>query len=268
MDAVLGTGAPMTRLLAVGNESLLVRLAAAHALLAFDFDGTLAPIVGDREAANMRPPTASLFAELCELYPCAVISGRARADVRIRLAGADVRFVIGNHGLEPGTDLSSFEEKVARAKPTLMAELAAYDGLELEDKGYSLAVHYRHSPQKRAARQAIARAVSALAVPMRVVPGKLVANIVPASAMNKGDALLSLRQSLGATMALYVGDDVTDEDVFRLNEPGRILTVRVGHSSKTAAGYVLRDQREIDVLLRRLVELRALRRGGRALPGR
>ena len=56
-----------------------------------------------------------------------------------------------------------------------------------------------------------------------------------AGAPNKGDALLRLRTSDGAHTALYVGDDVTDEDVFRLDQPGRLLTVRIGKSLTSAA---------------------------------
>ena len=55
---------------------------------------------------------------------------------------------------------------------------------------------------------------------------------------------------------MYVGDDVTDEDVFRLDQPGRLFTVRVGRSRTSAARYYLRQQQEIDALLEHLVALR------------
>ncbi len=91
---------------------------------------------------------------------------------------------------------------------------------------------------------------------MRVVPGKQVVNLVPLDAPNKGDALLALRDSTGADMAIYVGDDVTDEDVFRLDQPGRLFTVRIGTSKRSAARYFLKQQEEIDALLEALVQLR------------
>jgi trehalose 6-phosphate phosphatase len=249
----------MSSILAGENEVLLQKLASTEALLAFDFDGTLAPIVSERDEANMRASTGRLFAELCALYPCAVISGRSRNDVKVRLGGADVAFVIGNHGLEPGTDLSTFAGEIGRVKPLLEAALAGFDGVDIEDKGYSLAIHYRRALQKRAARTTIARAVVSLGGTMRVVPGKLVANVVPASASNKGDALLGLMAHLGVKAALYVGDDVTDEDVFRIKSPSYLLTTRIGPSRRTAARYTLRDQREIDQLLLRLIALRSPR---------
>lgn len=246
----------MKHLLARENAAVLAQLAFSKVLLAFDFDGTLAPIVESRGAAQMRASTRALFIEVCERYPCAVISGRSRDDVASRLGRAPVKYVVGNHGLEPSASLGEFEEQVATARMRLERSLADLPGLELEDKRYSLALHYRKSRQKRLARAAIHEAIARLPVPMREVAGKLVVNVVPRSGANKGDALLSLRATERADTALYVGDDVTDEDVFKLDQPGRLLTVRVGESRVSAAAYYLKNQQEIDRLLAKLVTLR------------
>jgi trehalose 6-phosphate phosphatase len=147
---------------------------------------------------------------------------------------------------------------MAAVRPLIEAALCQHGGLDVEDKQYSLAVHYRNSPAKRRARTAIHRVVATLPVPMRVVPGKLVINILPRGAPHKGHALLELRQREAARMALYVGDDVTDEDVFELEDEGSLVAARVGHSKRSAAPYFLRDQREIDLLLASLLELRPL----------
>ncbi len=249
----------MMDLLSRDCTEVLAQMAGARVLLGFDFDGTLAPIVDERDAAQMRTPTAALFATVCGLYPCVVISGRSRRDVRSRLAGAAVRSVVGNHGVEPGAGLGDFAHEIARVKGLLQLALADCQGVDIEDKRYSLAVHYRKARQKRAVRAAIHQAVEALPLPMRSVAGKLVINVLPARAPNKGDALLRLRTSYGADTALYVGDDVTDEDVFRLDQPGRLLTVRIGQSRTSAATCFVRAQADIDRLLSRLVSLRASR---------
>lgn len=238
------------------NEQVLAQLAWSNALLAFDFDGTLAPIVRTRDSAGMRKRTLKLFGELCDHYPCAVISGRSREDVAARLGGARVRFVVGNHGLEPGACLPAFQRQIAETRAALERALEPCAGVEIEDKRYSLALHYRKSRNKRAARAAIRDAIEALPARLRVVLGKLVVNLIPADAPNKGDALLALRSAARADTALYVGDDITDEDVFHIDQPGRLLTVRVGTSASSAASYFLRHQREIDRLLVRLVALR------------
>jgi trehalose 6-phosphate phosphatase len=246
----------MKALLTRENKALLDQLAWSNVLLAFDFDGTLAPIVANRHQAAMRARTARLFATVCERYPSAVISGRAKADVERRLSGAKVRYLIGNHGLEPGTRLGTFERQVVQAHPLLETALEAVPGIDIENKRYSLAVHYRRSREKAKAREAIRRAVTGLPVPMRIITGKLVINVVPEAAPSKGDALVALRDRTEADVAMYVGDDVTDEDVFRIDQPGRLFTIRVGRSRTSAARYYLRQQREIDTLLEHLVALR------------
>jgi trehalose 6-phosphate phosphatase len=256
----------MKALLTRANQVLLDQLAWSNVLLAFDFDGTLAPIVANRHQAAMRARTAALFTAVCQRYPSAVISGRSKADVARRLNGAKVRYLIGNHGLEPGTRLGTFERQVVRAHPQLETALEGVAGIDIENKRYSLAVHYRRSREKARAREAIRRAVAALPDAMRIVPGKLVINVLPEAAPSKGDALLALRDRTDADVAMYIGDDVTDEDVFRLDQPGRLFTIRIGRSRASAARYYLRQQREIDVLLEQLVALRAGRpgpRGGR-----
>jgi trehalose 6-phosphate phosphatase len=246
----------MKHVLQPKNVDVLAQFAWSRVLLAFDFDGTLAPIVANRDAARMRARTRKLLERLCDLYPCAVISGRSRNDVTSRLEGLPVRYVIGNHGLEPGEHLSTFERLVAEASPILARALSDHSGVDIEDKRFSLAVHYRRSRRKRDARQAIYRAVQALPRPMRTIPGKLVINVLPERAPHKGDALLRLRSKEGADTAIYVGDDATDEDVFQLDQPGRLLSVRVGRAESSAAAYYLRSQREIDAMLSRLNSLR------------
>jgi trehalose 6-phosphate phosphatase len=245
----------MRDLLATESAGVLAQLAWSRVLLAFDYDGTLAPIVADRSRARMRAVTADLLAKLCGLYPCSVISGRSRADLASRLQGARVKYVIGNHGIEPGSDTTDLERDVLRVRAHLERLVAEWQGVELEDKRYSLALHYRKSRQSRLARDAILKAVGKLPARMRAVSGKKVINLIPARAPNKGQALLRLRAAEGADTALYVGDDLCDEDVFTLDQPGRLLSVRIGASSASAAPYFVCDQRDIDRLLARLVKL-------------
>ncbi|HKP56168.1 MAG TPA: trehalose-phosphatase [Polyangiales bacterium] len=251
----------MKHILSHANVDLLAQLACSRVLLAFDYDGTLAPIVAARDHADMRARTRKLLADVCELYPCAVISGRSRKDVGARITSARVKYVIGNHGLEPGKNIASFERAIKAVTPQLERQLTDVRGVEIEDKRYSLSVHYRGARGKQRARAAIEAAVRRLDQPMRMIAGKLLVNVVPEGAPHKGDALDALRAREGADTALYVGDDSTDEDVFELDQPGQLLGIRIGQARDSAAAYYLRDQREIDVLLSKL---RALRRNGRS----
>jgi trehalose 6-phosphate phosphatase len=247
----------MRYVLAADNVDLLAQLAWSQVLLAFDFDGTLAPIVRDRDAAQMRPRTRRLFGRICSSYPCAVISGRSHSDVSGRLGEASPRFVIGNHGIEPGTPLEAYATTVNAAEQILRTDLAGKPGIEFENKRFSLSIHYRRSRRKMESREEIEQAVSRLPMAMRSIPGKLVVSLLPAGAPNKGDALVHLRDEAGADTALFVGDDLTDEDIFALDQPGRLQTIRVGPSRQSSAQYFLRSQAEIDVLLEKLVQYRA-----------
>lgn len=255
-------GKGMRHLLAPEEVGALERLARSHVLLAFDFDGTLAPIVADRDAAAMRARTRELFEEVCGLYPCAVVSGRMREDVEPRLGGARVKYVVGNHGIDPAAGGEAFRREAAAMRPVLEERLRGRPGVEIEDNGYSLAVHYRAAPDVKEAKAAIEAAIAGLGGPLRVVPGKRVVNVIPGRAPNKGDALGRLWEREGAEAALYIGDDVTDEDVFALERSG-LVTVRVGASQKSKAQYFVRDQREVDDLLGALIGLRSAKAAAR-----
>jgi trehalose 6-phosphate phosphatase len=263
----------MKDLLATANRGILVQLAKARSLLAFDFDGTLAPLTPQRQDAAMRASTREHLIRLCHLFPCAVISGRSRADTAARLVGVPTRYVIGNHGLEPGGDLRAAERAATRAMKLVRPLLLKWPGVELEDKRYSFSLHYRRAKRPTEVPDELANMLLGLPVALRVIPGKMVLNAVAASAPDKGDALLLLAERERAEMALYVGDDVTDEDVFELHlrrhlqkpwlgSTGKVMTVRVGRSRSSAARYFLRGQRQIDELLSRLAALRR----GRATP--
>jgi trehalose 6-phosphate phosphatase len=251
----------MRDILARANRHVLRQFACSRVLLAFDYDGTLAPIVSDPRQAAMRATTRALLREIAKRYPCVVISGRARADALRRVRGVGAVEVIGNHGIEPWQTSRRGLLAVRRWQPTLARRLARFPGVRIEDKVYSMAVHYRQSRQKKKARMAIQRAASALG-DVRLIRGKQVVNLLPRDAPHKGIALEKARARFGCDTAVYVGDDETDEDVFGLDRPGRLLTVRVGRRRDSLASYFLRDQSEIDRLLIALLSVVPERRPG------
>jgi trehalose 6-phosphate phosphatase len=255
----------MKHLLSPRNLPVVERFAWSRALLAFDFDGTLAPIVNDPAAAHMRARTRELLVRAAELYPTVVISGRTRADTQERVTGVPLREVIGNHGAERGADghadaaTRAALRTVQRWRQLLERRLGELSGVFIEDKGLSLSIHYRQSRGKKQARAAILAAAAAIEreEPLRLMGGKQVVNLLPEGAPHKGVALERARARLGCDTALYVGDDQTDEDVFALDQPGRLLSVRVGARALSHAHYYLRSQREIDGLLRVLIRVRS-----------
>ncbi len=250
----------MRYVLAGNGMRALEALSFTPTLYAFDFDGTLAKIVENPADAKMSAETEKLFLSLSMIAKTAVISGRGLDDLRPRFESPP-KLLVGNHGLEglPKSGISKRKalELTSRWKARVIAHLnhSVVDGIEIEDKGYSLAIHYRKSRNKRVAKAEFLSLASALDPVPRIIPGKCVINLVPSGAPHKGFALLELMNDLGFRSAFYIGDDDTDEDVFSLPEGHgyRVLTVRVGNKKKSHANYFIRRQTEINRILRTLL---------------
>ena len=245
----------MKYLFSHANQDLLEMFAWSNVLLAFDYDGTLAPLVSAPARATMRVSTRHWLTRASRLYPCVVISGRAQGDVLGRLRGVDVCRVVGNHGAEPSPGEGAMRRRVREWLPVLHSRLTRHQGVVVEDKGVSVAVHYRRARERNAARRAILTAARSLR-DVRIMGGKLAVNLLVPDAPHKGLALERERSHFACDTVIYVGDDETDEDVFRLDRPGQLLSIRVGRMRASAAPYYIRNQAEIDRLLRTLVALR------------
>lgn len=246
----------MKAVLSREGEAMISRLAAERGLLAFDFDGTLAPIVEDRALASMRPVTRGLLRVAALLYPCAVISGRERTDVAQRVASVPLLEVIGNHGAD--TMSMRLDPKIrVRVKSWVGAledSLGDIPGIDIERKSCSVAIHYRSASVGPVG---VAR-ITTLATTLpgsRVFGGDAVINVVPAEAPSKGDAIEDLARRQSARAVMFVGDDVTDEDAFR--SPVVTYPIRVGRARRSAATWYIDDQLQIDAVLRLLVKARA-----------
>ena len=232
----------------------LKSLAATNCIYAFDFDGTLSRITGFPAEASIAPSTNRLISRLSALAPIAVVSGRSVKDLSSRLKFYP-EHLIGNHGIETEEqDIGSlqFFETLCKGWLAALEDCKFPFGSELEDKGYSLAVHFRHSRNKTAAKREIESVLTQLVPSPRLVGGKSVVNVLPNRGPNKGKAVLGMLQTAGVTKLVYVGDDVTDEDVFSLADPN-ILTIRVGHKNSSSAQYYLKQQSDINRLIRTII---------------
>jgi trehalose 6-phosphate phosphatase len=200
----------------------------ARAVVAIDYDGTLAPIVSRPADALPAPGAVAAVAALASVVGiCAVVSGRAAEDV-VDLAGLaavpGVR-VLGHYGLESwiGGRLDSppADPGVAAARP-LVAELvaAAPDGVHVEDKGHSVVVHTRPAADPAAALVRLAEPLRRIAgaCGLEVVPGRFVLELRPPG-VDKGLAVRRLADGWGPVV--YVGDDVGDLPAFAVVEERR-----------------------------------------------
>ncbi|MGH3212849.1 MAG: trehalose-phosphatase [Trebonia sp.] len=228
---------PLPRARTTEGQAGLAAMAAdpAHALLATDYDGTLAPIVADPAAAVAAPGAAAALARLAgRIGTVAVITGRP-AEEAVSLGGlADVPglIVLGHYGAQrwqagvlseaavpPGV------QAVREALPGLLAELSAPAGTTVEDKGIALAVHTRRTADPAAAfallREPLARL--AMSAALTLEPGRLVLELRPPGT-DKGTALRELVSERAARSALFCGDDLGDLTAFaairRLREDG------------------------------------------------
>lgn len=245
----------MIDILAPRNRNVLAAFAASHVLLAFDYDGTLAPIAPTPSRARLRVTTRHLLAAVAHRYPCVVISGRRLDDVARRLEGIPIWYVFGNFGHEPVPHGHRPPTRVGDWARRLTERLPTHRGLVIEEKAYSVTIHYRHVRDKRRALTAIEQAVAELP-DARVLGGTQALTLLPHGGPDKGVALQQARRLFGCDKALFIGDDATDEDAFLSAPPSRLLAIRVGTSRKSAARYRLRRQSDIDRLLRTLLKLR------------
>lgn len=242
----------MRHLLTRAGEAALAAVMARHPVLAFDFDGTLAPLVERPPLAWMNDTTIARLRQLSARHPIVVISGRAADDVRARLCEIPIAGVSGNHGQEPWGATPEIEARVDGWARALTERFGRVPGLELEHKRWSLTVDYRHVPDlEHTGRQ--------LAAFARQLPGCRVLggrhadlNLAPAGEHHKGTALQRHLDLLDRRTAIYVGDDRTDEDAFSQPIDG-LLSVRVGQKTGSRAQYFLDEQAEVDVLLDRLL---------------
>jgi trehalose 6-phosphate phosphatase len=248
----------MIYLLSEEGRRALRALVSRPLLYAFDFDGTLAPISPDRDAVKIPYSVSEWIKELAKRAPCAVVSGRALADLAPRVDGA-VPHLIGNHGLEsPCTapvTLIWAENLCAgwmkQVSIDFVQPLKDY-GVEVENKRYSLTFHYRGAEEPARICNALLLLLTQLNPAPRLILGKASVNVLPPGKGGKGPAALALMVHLRRTGLFFIGDDETDEDVFELTE-GLAMGVRVGRHAGSRAHFYLKHQREIEEVLRFLV---------------
>lgn len=197
----------------------------SRALVATDYDGTLAPIVADPAAAVPAPGAAAALTRLASrVGTVAIITGRAAADA-VALGGfADVPglIVLGHYGVQrwqsgvlSAPDVPPGVQVVREALPGLLAEAAAPEGTAIEDKGTALAVHTRRTADPAAALALLREPLGRLAnrTGLSIEPGRMVLELRPPG-MDKGTALRALAAERAAESVLFCGDDLGDLAAF------------------------------------------------------
>lgn len=252
-----GARRPMLHLFHHDGEAALARALHLRPLLAFDFDGTLAPIVARPDDARVSQAVAVRLKLLATQLPMAIVSGRSVEDVRGRL-GFEPRYIVGSHGAEdPGdpAELAALTQTLAGLRERLHghhAELRAA-GVGVEDKGVSIALHYRLSRDRERAVALIEALLQPPQPQWRVFGGQMVVNVLPRDAPDKTRAVHALVQRSGAAGAVFAGDDANDEPVFA-SAPPHWLTIRIGRGERhSRARFFLDSPNEMAMLLERML---------------
>jgi trehalose 6-phosphate phosphatase len=260
----------MTRhLLEQADVDLAAFAAKPRVVLAFDFDGTLSPIAATPEAARIDEEADSalrrLLAEGDPGIRIGIASGRT-IEVLRRLVPR-VHFLIGLHGLEVapegGEARARFDTRESDAAIERLRRRTAEftrEGARIEDKGHTLALHVRGLSPERAA-SALATFAEAVhrerrsGAPIAPLYGRAVIEARPDVA-GKHLAIDEVRRSFDGTLA-FVGDDATDEEVFRAF-PDALNVAVMDPVRETAAKYFLRSPRETAAMIRRFSALRSV----------
>ncbi|MEX0755421.1 MAG: trehalose-phosphatase [Actinomycetota bacterium] len=176
-----------------------------------DFDGSLSPIVARPEQAAPVAGATEVLAALVERFQLvAVVSGRASAELIERI-GVPGLVYEGLYGLE---DAAS--ELTHAIRPRVDSAAGIVPEAWVEDKGVSLAVHYRQAPDPTAARRTLVAMLDPVAIEggMELIEGKMVLELVPPDRPMKGGVVERLVGTAALDAVLFAGDDVADIDAF------------------------------------------------------
>eukprot|EP00197_Chlamydomonas_leiostraca_P013812 CAMPEP_0202865920 /NCGR_PEP_ID=MMETSP1391-20130828/6681_1 /ASSEMBLY_ACC=CAM_ASM_000867 /TAXON_ID=1034604 /ORGANISM="Chlamydomonas leiostraca, Strain SAG 11-49" /LENGTH=479 /DNA_ID=CAMNT_0049545811 /DNA_START=43 /DNA_END=1482 /DNA_ORIENTATION=- len=244
-----------------------------------DYDGTLTPIVSNPDEALMSQEMRAVVRSLAQLFPTAIISGRGREKVENFVQLKELYYA-GSHGMDIAgpsafdgeawsTSVDSTFQPAAHFRPLidtvyhdLCARLASIPGSSVEHNTFCVSAHFRNCEGE--AWQDVVAAVEQVVAAnpeLRMTRGRKVVEVRPKVNWHKGTALDHLLGVLGLrdapdVVALYIGDDHTDEDAFRTlrdAQQGFGILVSTKVKDTTAARYTVRDPDEVQAFLEALV---------------
>lgn len=252
---------------------LLAELARDRRRLVFflDYDGTLSPIVDDPDSATVPDQTRVALSIVASRFTTAIVTGRSKAKV-MSMLNVDHLIYAGSHGFDiEGPDgvishrvASDWLPSLKQAYDDLVAIVPNFKGSSVEDNLLSVSFHYRKCDQSRihllqSSVDDIARRHGLLRT-----KGKMVFELRPLFDWHKGKAveyLLDVLHLMGPeVLPIYIGDDVTDEDAFKVLR-GRGISVIVADSSlsrDTHADMRLNDPIEVQKFLMHIAQDQSL----------
>jgi trehalose 6-phosphate phosphatase len=250
--------------------------AAPHVLILSDYDGTLTPIVSRPDEAILSAGVRDKLHALAEkpAFSVGIISGRRLSELK-SMVGIEGIYYAGNHGLEiegPGLKFTNPAAELAQARIKDLIEqfstkLAGIDGVIVEDKGLTLSIHYRMVGESEM--NTVTEIFQQITSPwlgegkIKVTSGKKVWEVRPPIDWHKGKAVETISRELKKVikyeqcLTIYLGDDTTDEDAFRVIHRPQGWSIFVGQDNPSSnASYFLNSPSEVMTFLSRLFELK------------
>ncbi len=263
---------------ALGDPDLRRRLATSQIALFLDYDGTLTPIVARPELAVLADDMRAVLVRVAAHCVVGVISGRDLADIRAMVRGSgsgdgvkatDRLWFAGSHGFDvaapDGTrtelpEAHAHLDALGAAADELECALTDIPGAWVERKRFAVATHFRQVDDARIPDvEDVVDRVVATHSGLRKTGGKRIFELRPDVPWDKGRALWSLFERAGLArhdvLAVFIGDDVTDEDAFVALGDDGIGIVVADEARATDADYRLSTSDDVRAFLSELAAL-------------
>ncbi len=266
----------MQHLFSDWNKIISQIKSASRVLLLFDYDGTLTPIMGMPELAILSEESRQLLKALSQKrhFIVGIVSGRGLSDIQSKV-GVNGIIYVGNHGFEiegPGLNYVHpiNNDKIKSIMGTLSRmlndSLSTIRGVIMEGKGFTVSIHYRLVKKEEidTIKNIVQRVIKAarLSDKVKITHGKKVYEVRPNVHWDKGMATKLIIEKYGseegkdAFLPVYVGDDLTDEDAFKVIESYDGVSVYVGVvNPRSIARYHLKTCKEVNKFMRELLKI-------------
>lgn len=236
-------------------------------IIFLDYDGTLTPIVSKPDLALIPHETYLTLERLSQKFIVSIISGRDLSIIK-KLVGIKNIFYAGSHGFDIETpsgekyhtdEANIFLESLDEAEKELNEKLSYIPGALIERKIYGVAAHYRLVADENEEKfKKIVEEVHQNHLNLRKTYGKKVLELLPKIDWNKGKALVWFRDCLNLNdnntiMPIYIGDDKTDEDAFKVISNNGLGICVQENPHPTLASYVLKDTNQVREFLDKLI---------------